>query len=136
MSGRRRETLPDVQEWWVVPPGSLGVVGGPSQMSEIGRVASKASRMFGSVREWSGGPLGCPSVSRICREAFSDVRECLGVVGRPSRMSGSGWESLHGCPSVVGSPARIYESGREDLPDVRKWSGGPPGCPGVSGSGW
>ena len=24
-------------------------------------------------------------------------------------------------------------SGREDLPDVREWSRGPPGCPGVIG---
>ena len=41
------------------------------------------------VREWSGGLPGCP-----------------GVVGRPSRMSGSGRESLTG--------------GREALPDVRE----------------
>ena len=46
---------------------------------------------FPDVQEWLGGPPGCP-----------------GVVGRPSRMSGSG---------------------REALPNVRKWSRGPPGCP-------
>ena len=91
--------------------------------------------MFGSGREWSGGPLGFLSVSRICREAFSDVRECLGVVERPSRMSGSGRVSLHGCPIVVGSPAPMSGSGREALPDVQKWSGVSPGCPGVVGSG-
>ena len=32
------------------------------------------------------------------------------MIGRPSQMSGSGWEAL---------------------PDVREWSGGPPGYPGV-----
>ena len=47
------------------------------------------------MREWS--------------EAFSDILE---VVGRPSRMSGSG---------------------RETLLDVRDRSGGPSGCPGVVG---
>ena len=50
-------------------------------MSESGREA------FPDVQEWSGGPP-----------------ECLGVFGRPSRMSGSVWEIL---------------------PDVRVWSGGP-----------
>ena len=63
-------------------------------MFESGRVA------LPDVREWSGnppeclvGPLGYP-----------------GVVGRPSRMSGS------------------Y---RESLTNVREWVGGPPGCLGV-----
>ena len=40
-------------------------------MSRGGREA------FLNVRQWSGGPPRCP-----------------GVVGRPSRMSGSGWEVL------------------------------------------
>ena len=52
------------------------------------------------VRVWSEGPPGCP-----------------GVVGRPSRMSGSGREAL--------------TVGRETFPNVWEWSGGPPGCPGV-----
>ena len=69
-----------------------------------------------NVREWSGGPPGCP-----------------GVVGMSSQMSGSGQESLSdvrealpdvrvwsrgppGCPRVVGS-------GREAHLDVWKWSG-------------
>ena len=54
------------------------------------------------------------------QEAYTDVRElsegppsCLGVVGRPSRMSGRGLEAL---------------------PDVREWSGGPSKGPGVVGS--
>ena len=52
------------------------------------------------VREWSGVNLGC-----------------LGVVGSPSRMSGSGRETLTG--------------GRETHTYVREWSVGHPGCPGV-----
>ena len=61
--------------------------------------------MFGScreaipnVREWTGGPLGCP-----------------GVVGIPSLIFGSGREALPdirefpgvppGCPDVVGRPS-------------------------------
>ena len=51
-------------------------------------------------REWSRGPLGS-----------------LGVVGRPSRMFGSGRDAL---PNVRGV--------REALQDVRKWSGDPPEC--------
>ena len=39
-----------------------------------------------------------------------------------SRMSGSGWEAL--------LDVREY---REALSDVREWSGGPPGCPGMVG---
>ena len=55
----------------------------------------KCLETFPDVQEWSGGPLGCPR-----------------VVGRPSRMSESGWEALS---------------------DVREWLGGPPGCPRVVG---
>ena len=61
---------------------------------------------------------GLEALSDI-RETHSHVRErsgsslkCPGVVWRPSRMSGCGWEALL---------------------DVRVWSGGPPGCPGVVG---
>ena len=46
------------------------------------------------VREWSGGPPGCP-----------------GVVGRPTRMSGSGREAIsNGWEALM--------DGREALPDV------------------
>ena len=34
---------------------------------------------------------------------------------------------------VVGRPSRMSGSGREALPNIREWSGGPPGCPGVVG---
>ena len=62
------------------------------------------------VWEWSGGLPGC-----------------LGVVGRPSRMSESGreaWVWLKGypeCPGVVWRLSRKFGSGRETIPDVREW---------------
>ena len=89
-------------------------------------------------------------MSGSCQEALPIVRQwsgslfrCPGVVGRPSRMSGtlsrmfeSGWETLTNV--------------RDSIPDIREWSGEPhkcpgrpSGCPGVverpfrmSGSGW
>ena len=54
-----------------MPSRMLGVVRRHSQMTGSGRKA------LPGVREWSGGPLGCP-----------------GVVRRPTRMSGSGEEAL------------------------------------------
>ena len=65
-------------------------------------------------REWSGGPAAC-----------------LRVVGRCSKMSGSGlksgsealpdvWElsgGRPGCPRVIGRPTRISGCGRESLQD-------------------
>ena len=60
------------------------------------------------VREWSASLPDVPV-------AFPDVQEWLG--GPP------------GCPGVVGRPSRMSGSGREALPNVRKWSRGPPGCP-------
>ena len=88
------------------------------------------------VREWSGGPPGCPGVvgrpSRMSgsgQEALPNVRawsrghpECLGVVLIPSRMSritsrmsGSGQES-----------PLMSRSGREVFPEVWEWLGDPP----------
>ena len=55
-----------------------------------------------NVRELSGGPPGCS-----------------GVVGRPSRLFGSGRETLLNV--------------RDAHPDIREWSEGPPGFPGVVG---
>ena len=104
-------------------------------MSESGREA------LPDVRKWSGGLPGF-----------------LGVVLRPSRMSGSGledlpddreWSGSHlGCPrvvgrytcmsEVVGRPSRMSVSGREDSrmsgcllgsPGFLGGSGGPPRCP-------
>ena len=87
-------------------------------------------------REWSSGPPGC-----------------LGVVERPSWMSGSGRVALldvlersgdpfkgpgvvggpPGCPGVVGRPSRMFGSGREAIKNAREWSGIPPRCSGVVG---
>ena len=78
------------------------------------------------VCEWSGGPL-----------------RCLGVVGRPCRMSGSDQVALlyvwqmsggpPGCPRVVGrpsrmsgSPYRMSGSRSEAISDGRERSGDPP----------
>ena len=49
------------------------------------------------VREWSGGPHGCPR-----------------VVGNPPM-----------CPGVALTPSRMSQSGPDALQDVREWSGGP-----------
>ena len=69
----------------------MGVVGRLSRMSESGQEA------FPDVRKWSGDPR----MFRSGRESLADVREwsggppgCPGVVGRPSKMSGSGREGL------------------------------------------
>ena len=100
--------------------------------------------MFGSgretlseVREWSGGPPGCPGVvwrpSRMYasgREALTHVRECSGGnPGCPGFVEIS-WEALpevwewlggpSGCPEVVGRQSRMFASGQEALPDVRE----------------
>ena len=61
----------------------------------------------------------------------------FGMVRRPSRMSGSDWETLRdvwkwsggrpGCPRVDVMHTRMSGSGRETLPYVREWSGEHPG---------
>ena len=38
-------------------------------------------------------------------------------------MSRIGGDALTGCPGVIGKPSRISGSGREALPDDREWSG-------------
>ena len=38
-----------------------------------------------------------------------------------------------GCSGVVGWPSRISGSVRVSIPDVREWLGNPIGCPGVVG---
>ena len=85
------------------------MVGTPSLMSLKGRLPF---RMSGScqvtlpdVPEWSEGPPGC-----------------LGVVGRYSRLFGSGRETL----SKVRVAHRDIWEWSEALPDVQEWSGGPP----------
>ena len=70
----------------------------------------------------SGGSRENPPDVRGGWESLSDVREWLGgypecprVVGKPSRLSG-----------VVGRLSRMSGSGQEALPCVQEWSGGPP----------
>ena len=58
------------------------------------------------MREWSGVSLGCPRV----------VRNPSRLSGRPSRK--------------FGRPYRMYGSCRETFPNVQKWSGIYPRCPG------
>ena len=70
-----------------------------------------------------------------------------GVVGRPTQMSESGLETLpyvrealsdvrewwEALPHVC-EACRMFGSGRKAIPNVREWSGGPPGCLRVIGS--
>ena len=98
------------------------------------------------MSDWSGGSPECPEVVKMLSqisgsglEALLDVRNssedptgCLGVVGRPYKMSAIGQETL-GSPGVVKWSSRMSGSGQEALLDVREWSGGPSRCPGVVG---
>ena len=81
ISGSGRETLPNVRECW----GAFADVREASRKSGSGREA------LPDVREWS--------------EA---IPKCTGVVGRHTRMSGSGWR-----------PSRMFGRGRETLPMTR-----------------
>ena len=87
MSGIGPEVLQDVQEWLWRPHGCPSVIERPSEMSGSGR---EAPRMFVSSREPD-------QMSVIDPESLQDAEEwsvvphgCLGVVGSPSRMTGSG----------------------------------------------
>ena len=63
---------------------------GRESLPDVWKDLPDVRRDLPDVREWLGGPPGCP-----------------GLVGRPSRMSGSD---------------------RDAIRDVRELSGGPPGC--------
>ena len=120
MAGSGRETLPDVWVWSGGPLGCLGVVGSLFKMSGVvlipSRMSGRTSQKSGGTYRMSGsGRLALPNV----QEWSGDPPVCPGVVGRPSRMSGCG-------PDTV-------PNHRKDLPDVQEWSGVPPGCPGVVG---
>ena len=108
-SGNGRDTLLDVPIGWEALPdvGKLLVilpdVRRPSRLSGSGRVALPV------VREWSGGPPGCP-----------------GVVGWPSRISESGRETLPNArewweafPDVQ-EDSWMSRSGQEVFPDVKE----------------
>ena len=126
------------------PRGCPGVVGIPPRMSRSVRKTlpdvQKAYWMSGSsrkairnVREWLEGPPGRPE---DVQEALSYIREWSGgslrnpvAVERPSRMSGSGRETL----SDVREALSVSGSCPEPLTDSRVWLGGPPGCLAVFG---
>ena len=74
MFGSGREALTDIREWFEDPAGCLGVVRRPSWMSGSCREA------LPNVREWVGGPPEC----------LGGHPRCTRVVGRLSRMSGTG----------------------------------------------
>ena len=132
MSESSRESLPNVREWSGGPPASPEVVGRPSRMSLS-----------------LGGPSGCPAFVEMTPGHPGGHPGCSGVIETPSRMSGSGRESLpdvwlwsggpskwpgvvggpSGCPAVVGRPSRLSGSGRKTLPDVWEPSQ-------LSGIGW
>ena len=70
-----REALSDVREWWEALP----------HVCEACRMFGSGRKAIPNVREWSGGPSGCPrvleSLSRMSGsglEASPDVREWLG----------------------------------------------------------
>ena len=78
-------------------------------------------------------------MSGSCRETHLDVREWWEALLDVRQLSGI----FPGYLGVVGRLSRIFGSGREDLLNVRKWSEDPPECLGVvervsqmSGSGW
>ena len=66
------------------------------------------------------------------REALPNVQEWSEAIRDVREWSGGS----HGCNGVVGSPSRMSGSGQHILPDVREWSGGHPGCAGVAGNSW
>ena len=106
MSWSCREALPHVEEWSLGSPACQGEVARPSRVSGSGR------EILPDEREWTRGPPGCPRVVRMPSR----------VVGRPSKMSGSGQEAsqLVGMPNrMSGSHWEARTGGREALPDVR-----------------
>ena len=109
----------------------LRVVGRPSQMSGSGREA------LPNVREWLGNPPGCPGSLHGClgvvgspSQKLGGPLECLGLVRRLSQMSESGLEALPDVQELSKALPDVWD-GREAIPNVRKWLGVPPGCPGV-----
>ena len=78
-------------------------------------------------------------------EAIPDVQKwwedppvCPGVVLRPFWMFGSGRETIPDVRKLSGDPLKVFKSlpdvwgWREALLDVCQFSGGCPGCPGVT----
>ena len=68
-------------------------------------------------------------MSESCRQNLSDGREWWEALTNIWEWSGG----PPGCSKLVGRPSRMFGSGRETLPNVPEWSGVPPGCLGVVG---
>ena len=106
-SGSGRETLTEVRNWSGDPHGGPELVVRSSHRSGSGR------KTLPNVRKWSGDPPGGPEVVGILSRSYRSSRRpsrSAEVVGRPSRRSGSSWETL---PEV--------RKGSETLPEVWNW---------------
>ena len=81
-------------------------------------------------REWSGVPPECP-------EWFGGLPRCPAVIGRSSRVSGSGRDTLSDVPvgwealPMSGSFWEALPNMQEAFPVVQELSGGLHECPGV-----
>ena len=91
MTGGCLETLPDVQgsfqmsgscreDSWMSGSDREALPDVREILQDVSKVLPDVQEVLPEVWEWLGVPPGCP-----------------GVVGRPSRMSGSGWASLLDC---------------------------------------
>ena len=83
-----RKTLPNVREWSDSTPGCLGLIGKPSWMSGSVRKA------LPDVRELWGDPPRCPCGVGGPSRCPVVVGRPSQMCGRPSRLSGSGWETF------------------------------------------
>ena len=111
------------------PPVGPEVVGRSSRRCGDGR-----ENLLG-VRKGLGDPPGGPSGWKTLSEIWICSADPFGgpvVVGDPA--VGPDWSVDHPVgPEVVGRPSRRSGSRWETLPDVRKWSGYPPGGPELVG---
>ena len=98
-----REALMDFREWSGVPSGCTEVVGRPFGMSRIGRETLPDFLEWWEALPDVGSGRETPS---DVQEALMDARECSGV--------------LPGFLGVVGRPSQISGNGRETLPNVRE----------------
>ena len=139
MFGIGQETLPNGREWLRGSPKYARVVRRPSRkFGSVREAHSNVRETLPNFREWSRGPPEGAEWSANLSKCPGGPPGCLGLVGRPSRMSKSDRETLPDvwewsghppkCPGEVGRPSRMFLSGRLALPDVREWSGVPPRC--------
>ena len=129
MSGSGREAFPDVREWSGGPLGCSEVVERPSRISGVAWRPSQNSgsgrQTLPDVRVWTKcapGSLGGGKRLSGCPGVVQSPYVCPGEFGRPSRMSGSGRETLPDIRSSLEALLKFWE-----------WSIDPPGCPSVDG---